>query len=90
MRIGINLYDKKKASFAKELYKCILNTYIRTTFKSTDYMGSWLEYLNYFKSPYNVTVEIMVHPTIINGKIVDVIYNHDEEEYYDFDMIRIQ
>lgn len=90
MRIGINLYDKKKASFAKKLYKYILNTYIRTSFKSTDYMGSWLEYLNYFKSPCNVTVEIMVHPTILDGKIVDIIYNHDEEEYYDFDKIRIQ
>lgn len=88
MRIGINLYDDKDAGFAKKLYKYVLNTYIRANFKSTDYMGAWLEYVDYFDDTKEKTVEIMVHPTIHDGRIVDIIYNHADEEYYDFDKIQ--
>ena len=36
MRIGINLYDQKEASYAKKVYKFVLNTIIKRNFKHTD------------------------------------------------------
>lgn len=89
MRIGINLYDKKNASMAKKLYKFILNTYIRANFKSTDYMGSWLEYVDFYNGSTYRAIEIMVHPLYHEGKIVDIIYDHANEDYYDFDKIHL-
>ena len=88
MRIGINLFDKSKASIGKKIYKNVLNAYIRSNFKSTDYMGSWLEYVEFYRDSEDKTIEIMVHPSIHNGKIVDIIYDHANEEYYDFDNIK--
>lgn len=89
MRIGINLYDRKEASFAKKAYKFVLNTIIKRRFKHTDYMGAYLEYVDYFDAPTDKTCEIMVHPTYYKGKIVDTIYDEKEDKtYYDFDRIR--
>ena len=51
-------------------------------------MGAYLEYVDYFKDTKDKTVEIMVHPTYHEGKIVDIIYDHENEEYFDFSKIR--
>ncbi len=89
MRIGINLYDHTEASFAKKTYKFMLNTFIRHYFKSTDYIGAWLEYINYYTDGTNKSVEIMVHPTYKDGNIYDIIYGeNDEKRFYDFAKIR--
>lgn len=90
MRIGINLFDKAKAPISKKIYKKILNTYIRSNFNSTDYMGSWLEYVEFYRDTEDKTIEIMVHPTIHAGKIVDIIYNRADKEYYEFDNIKLR
>ena len=87
MRIPINLYDKTEAGFAKKAYKRLILSLIKRRFKSTDYMGAWLEYVNYYDDSDDKTVEIMVHPTMHEGKIVDIIYDNDSKEYYDFDKI---
>ncbi len=88
MRIGINLYDRKKASFAKKAYKFVLNTIIKRTFKHTDFMGAYLEYVDYFDAPQDKTCEVMVHPTYYNGKIVDIIYENGNKVFYDFSKIQ--
>lgn len=88
MRIGINLYDQKEASFAKKAYKFVLNTIIKRNFKHTDYMGAYLEYVDYFNAPQDKTCEAMVHPTYYNGKIVDIIYENGNKVFYDFSKIQ--
>ena len=88
MRIGINLFDRKEASFAKKTYKFILNTIIKHRFKHTDYMGAYLEYVDYFDAPKDKTCEVMVHPTYQNGKIVDIIYENNNKVFYEFSKIR--
>lgn len=88
MRIGINLYDQKEASFAKKVYKFVLNTIIKRNFKHTDYMGAYLEYVDYFNAPQDKTCEVMVHPTYYNGKIVDIIYENGNKVFYDFSKIQ--
>lgn len=88
MRIGINLFDRKEASFAKKVYKFVLNSIIKANFMHTDYMGAYLEYVDYFQDTTNKTVEIMVHPTYYRDKIVDVIYESGNKVYYDFSKIQ--
>ena len=88
MRIGINLYDQKEASFAKKVYKFVLNTIIKRNFKHTDYMGAYLEYVDYFDAPQDKTCEVMVHPTYHNGKIVDIIYENENKVFYEFSKIQ--
>lgn len=88
MRIGINLYDRKEASLAKKAYKFVLNTIIKRRFKHTDYMGAYLEYINYFDAPQDKTCEVMVHPTYNDGKIVDIIYENENKVFYDFSKIQ--
>lgn len=88
MRIGINLYDKKEASFAKKAYKFVLNSIIKRNFNHTDYMGAYLEYVDYFDAPQDKTCEVMVHPTYYDGKIVDIIYENGNKVFYDFSKIQ--
>lgn len=88
MRIGINLYNRKEASFAKKAYKFVLNTIIKRNFKHTDFMGAYLEYVDYFDAPHDKTCEVMVHPTYHNGKIVDIIYENGNKVFYDFSKIK--
>jgi len=88
MRIGINLFDRKGASFAKKVYKFVLNSIIKANFKHTDYMGAYLEYVDYFQDTTDKTVEIMVHPTYYQDKIVDIIYENDNMIFYDFSKIQ--
>lgn len=88
MRIGINLYDRREASFIKKAYKFVINTIIKCRFKHTDYMGAYLEYMDYFNAPENKTCEVMVHPTYYNGTIVDIIYENENKLFYDFSKIR--
>lgn len=87
MRIPINLYDRKNAGICKKSYKYFVIKLINNCFKSTDYMGAYLEYKNYFNDTENKMVEIMVHPSFHNGNIVDIIFDNDNEEYYDFNLI---
>lgn len=53
-------------------------------------MGAWLEYVEFYRDTEDKTIEIMVHPTIHAGKIVDIIYNHADKEYYEFDNIKLR
>lgn len=89
MRIPINLYNKKEAGLLKKAYKWLVVGLVRYLFKSTDYMGTYFEYKYYFNDSEEKTVEIMVHPTIYNGKIVDIIFDHESKEFYDFNLISI-
>lgn len=88
MRIGINLFDRKEASFAKKAYKFVLNSIIKANFKHTDYMGAYLEYVDYFQDTTDKTVEVMVHPTYHRDKIVDIIYENGNKVFYDFSKIQ--
>lgn len=88
MRIGINLFDRKEASFAKKVYKFVLNSIIKANFKHTDYMGAYLEYVDYFQDTTDKTVEVMVHPTYYRDKIVDIIYENGNTVFYDFSKIQ--
>lgn len=87
MRIGINLYDRQTAGLVKKVYKLVLNTIIKANFKHTDYMGAYLEYVDYYKASKDKSVEIMVHPTIMDGCVYDIIYDSDDKEFFDFDKI---
>lgn len=88
MRIGINLFDRKEASFAKKAYKFVLNSIIKANFKHTDYMGAFLEYRDYFDVSKDKTCEIMVHPVYYGGAIKDIIYDEKEDKtYFDFSEI---
>jgi len=88
MRIGINLFDRKEASFAKKAYKFVLNSIIKANFKHTDFMGAFLEYRDYFDASKDKTCEIMVHPVYYGGAIKDIIYDAKEDKtYFDFSEI---
>ena len=88
MRIPINLYDRTEAGFFKKAYKRVVVGLVKRNFRSTDYMGSFYEYSDWYNDSDDKTVEIMVHPTIKNGKIVDINFDNPVTDYVDFDLIK--
>lgn len=73
MRILRNLMNKDHfVAFIKCLYKRIINHDIKKSFSHTDYFGSYEDYKLYYQKDKQ-SVEIMLHPDIINGELVDVI-----------------
>lgn len=73
MRILRNLmYKNNLVTFAKYIYKKIINQDIKGTFAHTNYFGSYEDYKQYYPKDKR-SVEIMLHPDIINGELVDVI-----------------
>lgn len=85
MRIGINLYDYKTAGLFKKAYKWFINRKIRSQFESTDYMGAYLEYIDYYQDTEDKTIEIMVHPTYKDGRYYDIIFENKTQRLFDFD-----
>lgn len=70
MRISRNIMESDESKL-KSLYKNIVNRYINVNFKTTDFFS---EYYYFDKRNWtNGLFEIMVHPDIINGDIVDVL-----------------
>lgn len=88
MRIGVNIYGKKKVGFMRKVYKFAINNYIKHFFETTDYIGSWWNYSECPGITVGKTVEIMVHPIVKEGKIMDIVCIGDKEFFYDFDEIR--
>lgn len=75
MRILRNLmYKGNLKSFMKFLYKRILNMDINNNFIHTDYFGAYDDYKQYY-TMNNKSVEIMLHPDLIDGKLVDITNN---------------
>lgn len=71
MRIARNLMPQNSIIyFIKSLYKYILNSNIKKNFKHTSYFGSYQDFNLYYK---HFSVEIMVHPELINGELVDIV-----------------
>ncbi|MDE6652348.1 MAG: ChbG/HpnK family deacetylase [Paramuribaculum sp.] len=66
MRIARNLMPK---NIIKGIYKWTVNKLIRKNFSSTDVMGSFDDFMNYYKGG---DAEIMVHPILIEGKLFDI------------------
>lgn len=70
MRISRNIMESDESKL-KSLYKKIVNRYIKVNFKTTDFFS---EYYFFDKHNYqNGLVEIMVHPDLINGEVVDIL-----------------
>lgn len=70
VRICRNMMSKKEFSL-KRYYKIMLNFIIKNSFETVKYFG---EYCSYEKNyPGNGNVEVMVHPDLINGEVVDVL-----------------
>ncbi len=88
MRIAINLYNTKEGGLAKKLYKAAVNLIIKTSFSHTDYMGSYTELQEFAGMAAGKTVELMVHPTMKDGVIVDTIFENGSRQYIDFSNIR--
>lgn len=75
MRIGRNLMSNDVYSQLKLIYKFFVNRSIKLRYKHTEKMGSYDDYVNYYK---NGSLEIMVHPVYYNGILCDRI---SESEY---------
>lgn len=50
-------------------------------------MGSYTEYRDYYVYGKDKSLEIMVHPTLHNNKMVDTIFENGQREYIDFEKI---
>lgn len=72
MRIARNLMemDSWKQKIKRE-YKAMINRKIRTLFSSTDYFGSYDDYLHYFKG--RGSVEVMLHPCLKGDLLYDIV-----------------
>lgn len=88
MRIAINLFDKNKAGIVKRMYKFFVNTIIKMSFKHSDYMGSYTELMEFAHLANGKTLELMVHPTMHNGELVDTIFEKGSRQYINFSNIR--
>lgn len=88
MRIAINLFNKKDAGIAKRFYKSFVNAIIKSRFEHTDCMGSYTELLEFATMAEGKTLELMVHPTMKDGKVVDTIFENGFRQYIDFSNIR--
>lgn len=80
-------YNKKKANITKNIYKTFVTTIVKALFKHTEYMGSYTEYRDYYVYGKDKSLEIMVHPTLHNNKMVDTIFEKGQREYIDFEKI---
>lgn len=58
----------------KCVYKYGINRYIHFRFVSSDFFGSYEDYLKYYKG-YG-SVEIMLHPILRNSEIFDIVGEH--------------
>lgn len=67
LRIARNLMNGNKIKY---MYKTLLNFIIRQYFTSTKFMGSFDDFTKYYN---NGSVEIMVHPILINGQLYDIV-----------------
>lgn len=77
MRICRNM-DIVNYSYLKIAYKLIVNKIIRSSFRTVKYFA---EYSAYNKCEFiNSDIEIMVHPDIVNGEIVDIIKKNERCE----------
>lgn len=73
MRIARNLINKDSCkSRIKMVYKNLLNHDIKKHFHTTDYFGSYQEFLNCYKAK-DKSVEIMLHPTIFQEELCDKV-----------------
>jgi chitin disaccharide deacetylase len=70
MRICRNIVGKNK-SFLKMLYKIAINFFIAGSFKTVHSFGEYYYYEKYYSG--NGDVEVMVHPDLIKGEIVDIL-----------------
>ena len=73
-RLSRNIYtDSSKPSPPRSIYKVLVNRLIRKNFKTTDYFGSYSEWNANRDKTQTSTIEVMVHPTYHEGKLVDRI-----------------
>lgn len=77
MRIARNLMSmtgwKQKA---KKLYKDFINHSIHSRFASSNYFGSYSDFLQYFQGEGEGEVEIMLHPYLKENKLYDIVDGH--------------
>lgn len=69
MRISRNMGEL--LSFDKKIIKSYVNNKIKRSFEVTNLFGGYEDYI-YAGCPKTESVEIMVHPDIVNGECVDV------------------
>lgn len=78
MRILRNMFPTPNiSSRLKKIYKSHLNSLIRKNFVTTELFGSFDDYNKYYSD--DKSVEIMVHPTLQNGRVYDVVEDRLEE-----------
>lgn len=71
MRISRNMGG---CSGVKQIIKQVINYLIRCNFSTTRYFGGYNDFQQ-SKFPLHATTEIMVHPKIIDGNVVNMITN---------------
>lgn len=77
MRICRNI-NTSQESFLKNIYKILLNSIIRISFNTVASFGEYYFYRRFYSGKANV--EVMVHPDLINGEIVDVLIKGEKWE----------
>lgn len=78
MRISRNLMGHDVKSLLKMFYKTAIgiNRKIGSSFERTDFFGSYVDYCNYYAG--KGSVEVMVHPIMIDGAIIDLTGNRNQ------------
>jgi len=81
------LSSNERFMHAKLLYKKVINRFIRRSFVTTDWMGSYPDFSNNYQG--KGTVEIMVHPIIKHEELIDEEYNAGVAYDYKFSDFKI-
>lgn len=68
MRISRNIGPQ--IGFTKRILKSVVNTWIRSQFNTTKYFGGFIDY-DYANLRADASVEVMVHPDIVDNKVID-------------------
>lgn len=75
IRLCRNIYDND-SKFYKQIYKSYINGMMKKYFDTLNYFGSYVDFNN---NRDKNNVEIMVHPDIIDGKLVDVLNRNNNQ-----------
>lgn len=80
---------KKKTTLYKRIYKYVINYIIASNFETRMYFGGYSDYCSIVNKHINMDVEIMLHPDIINDKLVDVVNKNHYRDLQSYDCLKV-
>lgn len=83
-----NLF-KQKPPFYTRIYKYFINYLIASNFETRMYFGGYTDYIYRADKSIDMDVEIMLHPDIINEKLVDVINKNHYRDLQSYDFLKV-